>query len=94
MTTNTNSSPQQTRRDFIKTSAALGAALAAPAIISGNLMAAANSDTLRIGLVGCGGRGSGAAAQALRADKNVILTAMGDAFPEALQGSLLMKRHV
>ena len=88
MTTNTNSSPQQTRRDFIKTSAALGAALAAPAIISGNLMAAANSDTLRIGLVGCGGRGSGAAAQALRADKNVILTAMGDAFPEALQGSL------
>jgi myo-inositol 2-dehydrogenase/D-chiro-inositol 1-dehydrogenase len=88
MTTNTNSSPQQTRREFIKTSAALGAALAAPAIISGNLMAAANSDTLRIGLVGCGGRGSGAAAQALRADKNVILTAMGDAFPEALQGSL------
>ena len=88
MTTNTNSSPQQTRRDFIKTSAALGAALAAPAIISGNLMAAANADTLRIGLVGCGGRGSGAAAQALRADKNVVLTAMGDAFPEALQGSL------
>ncbi len=88
MTTNTNSSPQQTRRDFIKTSAALGAALAAPAIISGNLMAGVNPDALRIGLVGCGGRGSGAAAQALRADKNVILTAMGDAFPEALQGSL------
>ena len=88
MTTNTNSSPHQTRREFIKTSAALGAALAAPAIISGNLMAAANSDTLRIGLIGCGGRGSGAAAQALKADNNIMLTAMGDAFPEPLQSSL------
>ncbi len=88
MTTNTNSVPHQTRRDFIKTSATLGAALAAPAIISGDLMAATNSDTLRVGLVGCGGRGSGAAAQALRADKNVVLTAMGDAFSEPLQGSL------
>lgn len=88
MITNPSSSPSQTRRDFIKTSATFSAALAAPAILSGNLMAAANSDTLRIGLVGCGGRGSGAAAQALKADKNVILTAMGDAFPEALQSSL------
>ena len=88
MTANTESSPHQTRRDFIKTSATLGAALAAPAIISGNLLAAANSGTLRIGLVGCGGRGSGAAAQALKADNNILLTAMGDAFPEQLQKSL------
>ena len=88
MMTNPPAFPEQTRRDFLKTSAALGAALAAPAIVSGNLLAAANADTLRIGLVGCGGRGSGAAAQALKADPNVLLTAMGDAFPEQLQKSL------
>ena len=50
-----------TRRNFLKTSAAAGALLSAPAILSGNLFAAANSETLRIGLVGCGGRGTGAA---------------------------------
>ena len=88
MITNTNSSPHQTRRDFIKTSAAVGSALAVPVILSGNLFAAENSDTLRVGLVGCGGRGTGAASQALHADKNVVLTALGDAFPEPLQNCL------
>ena len=88
-------SNQTNRREFLKTSVAAGAALSAPAIISANLFAAANSDTLRIGLVGCGGRGSGAAEQALNADKNVVLTAMGDAFPEQIQSSLgeLQKKH-
>ena len=92
---NASHSASTTRREFIKTSAALTTALAAPAILSGNLFAAANSDTLRVGLVGCGGRGSGAADQALKADKNVVLTALGDAFPEPLQASLnnLKKAH-
>lgn len=76
------------RRDFIKTSAIVGGALAAPAILPGKLFAKENSDTLRVGLIGCGGRGSGAANQALTADKNVVLTAMGDAFEEQLQRSL------
>ena len=49
---------------------------------------AANSDTLKVGLVGCGGRGTGAANQALHADKNVVLTAMGDAFSDRLDRSL------
>ena len=50
---------------------------------------------LRVGLIGCGGRGSGAASQALNADKNVVLTAMGDAFEDQLQKSLqsLQKEH-
>jgi predicted dehydrogenase len=43
---------------------------------------------LRVGLVGCGGRGTGAAAQALAADENVKLTAMADVFEDRLQGSL------
>src|SRR6266850_3620317 len=77
-----------TRREFLKTSALVGGALAAPAILPGNLFAKANSDTLRIGLIGCGGRGSGAASQALSADNNVALVAMGDAFEDRLQSGL------
>jgi predicted dehydrogenase len=49
---------------------------------------AAGSETLKIGLIGCGGRGTGAAAQALKADKGVVLTAMGDAVDDRLQKSL------
>ncbi len=49
---------------------------------------AANSDTLKVGLIGCGGRGTGAANQALSADKNVVLTAMADVFEGQLKGSL------
>jgi len=42
-------------------------------------------DSLKIGLVGCGGRGTGAAEQALMADKGNALVAMGDAFPEQIE---------
>jgi predicted dehydrogenase len=92
---NANHSSSTTRREFLKTSAAFTTTLAAPAILSGRLFAAANNETLRVGLVGCGGRGSGAADQALKADKNVVLTALGDAFAEPLQASLnnLKKAH-
>jgi len=76
------------RRDFIKSSALIGGVLAAPAILPSNLFAKTNSDTLRVGLIGCGGRGSGAADQALKADNNVVLTAVGDVFEEPLQKSL------
>jgi predicted dehydrogenase len=72
-----------TRRDFLAASAsAAGAALLLPNVH------AAGSDTLRIGLIGCGGRGTGAAANALLADPNVTLTAMADVFPDRLQDSL------
>jgi predicted dehydrogenase len=69
------------RRKFLATSAA--ATLAAVSNVH-----AAGNDTLRVGLIGCGSRGTGAASQALRADKNVKLTAMGDAFEDRLLGSL------
>src|SRR5690606_6505326 len=49
---------------------------------------AGGDDVLKVGLIGCGGRGSGAASQALRADPNVKLVAMGDAFEDRLQNSL------
>jgi predicted dehydrogenase len=83
-----SSSSHGNRREFLRTSALIGGALAAPAILPGNLFASTNTDTLRIGLIGCGGRGSGAAGQALKADPNVVLTAMGDAFEDQLQRSL------
>jgi myo-inositol 2-dehydrogenase / D-chiro-inositol 1-dehydrogenase len=91
---NTSSDTSTTRREFLKTSALIGSALAAPAILPTTLFGDQSADTLRIGLVGCGGRGSGAADQALKADKNVVLTAMGDAFEDQLQRSLQGLRKV
>jgi predicted dehydrogenase len=73
------------RRDFLTASAAAtGAALLAhvPAVH------AEGNDMLKIGLIGCGGRGTGAATQALLADPNVQLYAMGDAFADRIEGSL------
>jgi len=66
-----------------------GSGLAAATLLAGGgAPLAAEAGTLRVGLVGCGGRGTGAAAQALAADKNVRLTAMGDIFPDRLEISL------
>src|SRR5439155_22683915 len=92
---NTSSDSLTTRREFLKTSAALGGALAAPAILTGCTTAKPSPSasikfdkTLRIGLIGCGGRGTGPASQALKADSNVALTPMGDAFEDQLARSL------
>ncbi len=85
---NTPANNLTSRRDFLKASALVGGALAAPAILPAPLFARENTDTLRVGLIGCGGRGTGAANQAMNADPNVVLTAMGDAFEDQLQRSL------
>ncbi|HJT33333.1 MAG TPA: Gfo/Idh/MocA family oxidoreductase [Pirellulales bacterium] len=78
-----------TRRDFLKgsTAALVGGALAGTLAI-GRSAHAAGGDLLKVGLIGCGGRGTGAAQQALLADAGVKLTAMGDAFTDRLQKSL------
>lgn len=47
-----------------------------------------NTSPLKVGLIGCGGRGSGAARQALMADGNVQLTAIGDAFTDRAERGL------
>ena len=44
--------------------------------------------TLKIGLIGCGGRGSGAIRDSLAADPGVVLHAIGDVFPDRLNGCL------
>ena len=76
-----------TRRRFLEGSsvAVVGtlAALALPPVVH-----AAGSDLIKVGLIGCGGRGSGAAAQALKADAHVKLWAMADAFEDRLESSL------
>jgi myo-inositol 2-dehydrogenase / D-chiro-inositol 1-dehydrogenase len=85
----THNNTVTTRRQFLATSSVLlGGTLAAPMLFGQRLLAAENSEILRIGLVGCGGRGTGAASQALKADPNVVLTALGDAFPEKTQTTL------
>src|SRR5262245_50104518 len=74
------------RRQFLKSSTA--ATLTIPFIASHGFAQGAEGQTLRIGLIGCGGRGTGAAAQALAADSNVKLVALGDAFKDRLELSL------
>ena len=74
------------RRDFLKTSLSVGALTATLGSTSG--LYAAGDETLKVGLIGCGGRGTGAASQALHADKGAKLVAMGDAFPEKISESL------
>ena len=78
------------RRQFLKTSAA-GAAAAT--LASAPFVHAQGGDVLRVGLIGCGGRGTGAAEQALRADANVKLVAMGDTFRDRLDQSLATLRR-
>ena len=78
---------QPSRREFIR-GAAAGAAVAAFGIMRSPAAQSASGDVLRVGLIGCGSRGSGAARQALLADPNTRLVAMGDAFQDMLGKSL------
>ena len=77
-----------TRRIFLFKAATSAAAVSAAAQIdiADNAYAGAG-DSLKIGLVGCGGRGTGAAEQALTADKGNALVAMGDAFGDRIEES-------
>lgn len=77
--------PQLSRRDLIKTSGLLGAA----AILSStSRMFAAGSDKIRIGLIGCGGRGMYDTTNCLKSAENVELVAMGDLFKDRANGAM------
>src|SRR4051812_21028188 len=78
------------RRTFLAGSAA---AAAATSLLPAGAHAAGN-DMIRVGLVGCGGRGTGAASQALQADPTVRLVAMCDAFRDRLDASLRELRNI
>lgn len=77
------------RRYFIKTAGAITASALIPknTILASESAWVANNNTLKVGLIGCGNRGTGAAKEALNADPNVILTAMADAFSDQLETS-------
>lgn len=75
------------RRTFLMHSAATTAAVAATSGLA-NVAHARGSDTLKVGLVGCGGRGTGAAEQALTADAGTKLVAVADLFPDRISDSL------
>ncbi len=80
----------QARRDFLK-AGTLGTALVAgfPAILS-----AQSTKAIKVGLVGCGGRGTGAASQALNADDYSELTAVADVYQDRIDESLSTLRKV
>ena len=75
------------RRRFLTNSASVAVAGAVMTQLAPSIYAA-GSDAIKVGLVGCGGRGSGAAAQALSADKGAVLTAVGDAFADRMESTL------
>jgi myo-inositol 2-dehydrogenase/D-chiro-inositol 1-dehydrogenase len=76
------------RRDFLKTTAVVtGAALTAN-IVAERMAHAAGSDEMKIALIGCGGRGSGALGQALNTSNSVSLIAVADAFEDNATGAL------
>jgi predicted dehydrogenase len=77
-------SGNNSRRDFVKgTSLLAGGILAAPLLSRANFFAGAD-DTIKIAVIGCGGRGTGAAMQALSSKQNVKIVAMADAFKDNL----------
>ena len=74
------------RRDFLKTSAAVS--LAALTSGAASRVFAAGSDKLRVGLIGCGGRGTGAAKDCVNSSDNVEIVAIGDLFRDRVDRSL------
>jgi predicted dehydrogenase len=77
-----NPESNPTRRGFLTTTAVAGGLALAPSLFAGQ------NSALKVGLVGCGGRGTGAAKNTLVADSNVKLTAMADLFEDKVKSSL------
>lgn len=74
------------RRDFVKLSAAGGTVLAAG--LGNRVMGAtAGSDKIRVGVIGCGGRGTGAAQNCLDSAPGVEIVALGDLFKEQVEAA-------
>ena len=92
MTKPESTDPALSRRGFM---GATAGALSAGALASSGLAAIParkprrrrKKDNIHVGLVGCGGRGTGAAAQALAGDSAVVLYAMADAFGDRLESA-------
>src|SRR5512135_3520953 len=79
-----NDNSSFTRRDFFKTAAAVSVAASLPDFG----VFAAGSDTIKVGVIGCGGRGTGATIDCLNADPGVEVVALGDLMPDRLESAL------
>lgn len=80
--------PQTSRRDFIAASSTLAAAGSLALQLGSARFAhgAGANDTIKIGVIGCGGRGNGATQQALSTEQGPVkLVAMGDAFADSIE---------
>jgi predicted dehydrogenase len=83
--TNATGNGRVNRRSFLKTTAAAaGTALAADALMP--QLYAAGSDMIKVGVIGCGGRGTGAAENVLHSAKGVQVVAVADAFEKQAKG--------
>ena len=83
-----------TRRDFVKTTALAGGGILSAPLSFDQLIHSSVDDELKLAVIGCGGRGTGAVIQALTADSNVRLVAMADAFADQIENSLKnIKEH-
>jgi predicted dehydrogenase len=80
-----HSAPTWKRREFCKTAAAASMAAAIP---GGLGVFVHGSDAIKVGIIGCGGRGTGAAIDCLEADPAVEIVALGDLLPERIAGAL------
>ncbi len=81
------------RRSFLGQSTKAGAAASAFTIIRPELVRGAGKERLRAGLVGCGGRGTGAIENLIEGTENVDVVAMADIFEDKLEGSLRRLRE-
>lgn len=79
-----DASQNNSRREFVKQSSLIaGGLMAAPFLSRANYFAGSD-DVIKVALIGCGGRGTGAAMQALKSNQKVKLVAMADAFQDNL----------
>lgn len=82
-----NENSKQSRRDFVKQSTMLAGGIMAMPLVSNAGYFQSVDDTIKVAVIGCGGRGTGAAMQALSTKQNVKLVAMADAFRDRLDNS-------
>lgn len=85
--TEPNQQPAPSRRDFLKTGAAVASTMGLNLTMNAGAFAA-GSELLKVGLVGCGGRGTGAAQQALTADSQTKLVAAADVYSNQIENAL------
>ncbi|MCX7886277.1 MAG: Gfo/Idh/MocA family oxidoreductase [Verrucomicrobiae bacterium] len=77
-----------TRRQFLKASAVVAGGTLLNKLDVGRFAHAAETHIIKLGLIGCGGRGAGAASDALRADSNTVLVAAADVFADRIETAI------